>query len=341
MASRHALHTRARTVPPPQRSPLRRPSTRRWGAFSPLLVALAFLPSSTVFPAHAPAPPPPAHGYFKLHAPRAPLPTQKSCRHRVHRSAWEPRPDNVAANHRMPDVKAVHKSFARRPRAAAGVYSARWDRFLLPRVTGHFRGTTDEIFQWAACKWNLSDNLLRAIAVRESTWFQYEVYPSGRPVKDWGSGDVFAAPQHGSRHYCDMLASHGRDYQRDYGDGRCPRTFGIVGVMSWSAPSWDFDWSGWQNGSFPFNRNSTAFAVDYLAASLWGCYRGWEWWLTRKVGHLWGCVGAWYAGNWHSRAANGYISRVKHEMAVHRWLRKSWPAEHPPCSPAYGCPTGT
>jgi hypothetical protein len=240
----------------------------------------------------------------------------------------------------MPDVAAVHASFARRPRAGAGTYDARWDSWLLPRVTGHFSGTTDEIFQWAACKWGLPDNLLRGIAVRESTWFQYEVYPSGRPVSNWGSGDVFSSPQHGSKSYCDMLASYGRNYQRDYGDAMCPKTFSIAGVMSWSAPEWDFDWNGWQNGSFPFDRNSTAFAVDYLAASLAGCYNGWEWWLTRRAGHIWGCVGAWYAGNWHSAAANGYIDRVRHEIAVHRWLQASWPAEHPQCSANFGCPTG-
>ena len=36
---------------------------------------------------------------------------------------------------------------------------------------------------------------------------------------------------------------------------------------------------GNQNGTFPFNRDSTAFAVDYLAASLRGCIEGWEPWL--------------------------------------------------------------
>ena len=40
------------------------------------------------------------------------------------------------------------------------------------RVTGGFTGTTDEIIQWAACKWGWSDNVVRAQAIRESEWHQ-------------------------------------------------------------------------------------------------------------------------------------------------------------------------
>jgi hypothetical protein len=316
------------------------PDALRWRVALSLLVALPLLAAGTMSPAYASADPPPPDGYFALRPPGEALPSQHACATQVHRSSWEPRPDNDAANHRMPDTTAVHRSFASRPRAGAGTYDLRWDSYLLARVTGHFSGTTDEIFQWAACKWGLPDNLLRGIAVRESTWFQYEVYPSGRPVSNWGSGDVFSAPQNGSATYCDMLARHGRDYQRDYGNAVCPKTFSIAGVMSWSAPEWDFAWRGWQNGSFPFSRDSTALALDYLAANLRGCYNGWEWWLHRGSGHIWGCVGAWYAGDWHSAAANGYVDRVKNEIAITRWLQPSWPREHPPCSATYGCPTG-
>ena len=37
-------------------------------------------------------------------------------------------------------------------------------------VTGRFVGTTDEIIQWAAWKWGIDEDLVRAIAVRESGW---------------------------------------------------------------------------------------------------------------------------------------------------------------------------
>ena len=62
----------------------------------------------------------------------------------------------------MPDPSAVHAAFAARPRAVGGAYDAHWDSWLLPRVDGQFTGTTDEIFQWGACKWGLPEALLRS-----------------------------------------------------------------------------------------------------------------------------------------------------------------------------------
>jgi hypothetical protein len=44
----------------------------------------------------------------------------------------------------------------------------------LAKVTGNFKGTTDEIFEWAACKWGWDQNAAKAEAVAESTWNQHE-----------------------------------------------------------------------------------------------------------------------------------------------------------------------
>jgi hypothetical protein len=301
------------------------------------------VPAATV--ANASVTPPPKRGYFKLRPVGAwsRLPSGSACVRRVHRSAWEPRPDNFKRNHVMPDAAAVHKAFRARPLAVDKNYDRRWDTWLLRRVDGHFAGTTDEIFQWAACKWGLSDNMLRAVAVRESTWYQYLTYPSGRPVTNWGSGDMISRPTAETVTFCKALAGYGYDYQKDYGTGICPKTFSIVGVMSWQAPSWG-KMPDNQNGTFPFNRDSTAFAVDYLAAYLRGCYQGWAHWLgatgsrTYAAGRIWGCVGSWYSGDWHSLAANAYISRVKNELASYTWLQPDWPSHRPSCSTTHGCP---
>jgi hypothetical protein len=299
----------------------------------------------TESPASPAGAPPPAGGYFSLQPVGAwsSLPGDVECRSMVHRSSWEPRPDNTKPNHTLVDPDAVRAAFAARPLAVDHTYDRRWDSWLLPRVDGQFQGTTDQIFQWAACKWGLPDNLLRAIAVRESSWYQYETYPSGRCVTNWGCGDVFSSADSSTAAYCDGVARHGYDYQRDYGPGLCPRTFSIVGVMDWEAPSWGRMPQN-QNGTFPFNRASTAFALDYLAAHLRGCYEGWERWLgntgnrTYAAGDLWGCVGSWYAGDWHSAAGDGYASRVQNEMISRRWLDSDWASVHPACSPTYGCP---
>jgi hypothetical protein len=78
----------------------------------------------------------------------------------VHRSGWEPRRRNRKANHRRPSKRAIH-------------HFRRWSdlpRRYRKRVTGHYRGTTDEILQWAAYKWGFSPDVFRAVGTVESWW---------------------------------------------------------------------------------------------------------------------------------------------------------------------------
>jgi hypothetical protein len=72
---------------------------------------------------------------------------------------WEPRPQNHAANHRIPSQRQLRLF---RKQNTANPY-AKW-------VTGHYRGTTDQIIQWAAAKWGLSPNFMRAEAAVETWW---------------------------------------------------------------------------------------------------------------------------------------------------------------------------
>ncbi len=291
---------------------------------------------------------PDANGYFHTRPAGAwsNLPGDRACARRVHESAWEPRPDNQGPNHRMPNRTKVHRAFKLRPVAVGGAYNRRWDSWLLQRVTGHHTGTTDENIQWAACKWGISDNLLRAVTVRESTWFHYEVYPSGRCVTNWGCGDMIDQASRATLRYCSGISNYGHDYERDYGTGKCPKTFSIAGVMSWQAPEWGKMRAN-QNGTFPFNRNSTAFALDYLGSYLRGCQEGWEYWLDNTgtgdyaPGKIWGCVGSWFAGAWRTPEALGYVGRVRDELENKTWLRRSFRSTTPPCSDEFGCPQGS
>lgn len=289
---------------------------------------------------------PPPGGYFRTlpAGAWAELPEETTCARRVHRSTWEPRPDNDVPNHHMPDPDAVRTAFATRPRNVAGGYDPRWDSWLLPRVTGQHTGTTDENIQWAACKWGVADDLLRAIAFRESGWFQHEVYPNGRCVPQHGCGDLVSEADPGAQEYCAGLARAGRDYEADHGPGVCPGTFSLVGVKSWQAPDWG-RMPGNQNGTFPFNRDSTAFALDYLGAFLRGCQEGWVLWLhnvsgSYRAGRIWGCVGAWYAGAWQSAEASRYRGLVRQAVAGRPWLDPEWADRRPPCSTVDGCPQG-
>ena len=312
-----------------------------WTTLSAATVRSLQLPGAHTRGSQAPA----AAGYFRSLPAGSwqDLPGDAACAAQVHHSAWEPRPDNAVPNHTMPDLAAVHTALATRPRNTGNGYDPRWDGWLLPRVTGHHTGTTDENIQWAACKWGLADDLLRAIAYRESDWFQHEVYADGRCVPRRGCGDD-VGPDPTTATYCAGLAAAGEPGDPEDVPGACPGTFSIVGVKSWEAPAWGA-MPGDQNGTFPFNRDSTAFALDYLGAFLRGCDEGWMLWLGNRsasygAGDLGGCVGVWYAGDWQTPAALHYEALVRSAAAEHPWLSRTWAQERPPCSSQDGCPTG-
>lgn len=241
--------------------------------------------------------PPLAGGFFTLVpiSSYASLPNDREAAAMVRYSRWEPRPGNARYNRTMATHLRIHPVSV-----ATKAYDPRWNRYVLARITGRFTGTTDEIFQWAAAKWGLPDNLLRAIAYTESDWRQSNF------------GD-----------YIDDAAKCPSGYQKL----PCPVTFGIVGTKSTSWP-----------GIFPWNRDSTAADVDVLGGWLRGCYEGWVWWLrdhgnrargTYRADDIWGCVGAWYSGNWHDGAVNRpggerYLLRVRHWYQVRPWLSRKF-----------------
>jgi hypothetical protein len=161
----------------------------------------------------------------------------------------------------------------------------------------------------------------------------------------------FPGPDRPSHVYCNGLSKFGHDYQTETRSavgpspyrpqaGMCPETFSILGIMSWWSPTWGFNWAGNQNGSFPFNRDSTAFGADFYAAEIRGCCNGWQGTAHFAAGDLWGCVGLWYSGTWHNSAADEYASRVRSVLADHTWLRASF-GPHTgqyQCDPVKGCP---
>jgi hypothetical protein len=239
---------------------------------------------------------PPPGGYFALAPPGsvARLPDDSRAAQLVHRSTWEIRPQNRPYNSTEPAalrLKPVETS--------SHAYDPRWNRFIVSRVSGRFTGTTDEILQWSAAKWGLPDEVLRTIAVMESDWYQSN------------AGDV--VPQQ----KCPYAT----------GQPTCPVSYGILGVNSRSFA-----------GIYPWNRDSTAVNADMLGGWLRGCYEGWVHWLgdhgntTRgryRGGDLWGCVGAWFSGDWYDgavgqRSAVDYIARAKNWYAVKPWLRPNY-----------------
>jgi hypothetical protein len=216
-------------------------------------------------------------GYFQTLPPGAPLPTGAECAARVRRSAWEPRPENTTANHtvvpqpvKLPDNPA---------------FSATWQQKYKPRINGDFVGTTDEIIQWASCKWGIADDLTRARAVQESSWQQSKV------------GDF----EQRSRGHC------AKDQSKP---GECPTSFGLL------QSKWYF-----RPGVYPDTRISTAFNVDSVLAETRGCLDGLAWVGPQSKGNVWGCVGLWYSGEWGQNDAS-YVASVRAIFDAKPWL--SW-----------------
>jgi hypothetical protein len=190
-----------------------------------------------------------------------PLPDRKAAK-RVRRTGYEPRPGNREENRRIPTRQELR--FFRRNS----------DMTYKRRVTGRFRGTTDEIIQWAAHKHGIGEDLFRAVAVRES-WWRMSV------VGD--NGDSFGLMQIRRPYHC------------------CPR----------------------------LARRSTAFNVDYYGAIIRSYFDGRETWLNTvergqdyRAGDLWGAVGAWFSGRWHTPPAEGYIAEVKQIRQERTWRKK-------------------
>jgi len=157
-------------------------------------------------PAETPAPP--AAGgsgvRFTTLPPRAPLPTATRCAARVRRHPWEPRPQNQPEN--------------RTPGAPLTLPADSWQTFgawhaLARRVDGAFTGTTDEIIQWASCKWGFDEHLTRAQAHVESSWNQEHAGDHGHSV---GLLQVKATTPTSPHHYTWPHSRTSTAYNLDY-----------------------------------------------------------------------------------------------------------------------------
>jgi hypothetical protein len=86
-------------------------------------------------------------------------------------------------------------------------------------------------------------------------------------------------------------------------------------------------------GTYPLSRLSTAFNVDYFAASIRYYYDGAATWLndpccfsgtTYKAGDIWGSAGAWFAGRWYTQGAVDYINSVKSHLSKRTWSQSGF-----------------
>jgi autotransporter family porin len=166
---------------------------------------------------------------------------------------------------------------------------------VFARVTGNFTGTTDEIIQWAACKWGIDEDVVRAQAAKESYWNQ-------EAAGDFTTKAVNCAPGQSMGAHADR-------------PGQCAES---VGLMQVRYPYW-----GW---AFPDSATSSAYNLDVALAAWRGCFDGSATFVNQfdrgkdyEAGDLWGCVGMWFSGRWYTQASKQYIAAVRDYLTIGIW----------------------
>jgi hypothetical protein len=205
------------------------------------------------------------------------LPNDATCASEVRR-APEVRPRNASFN----SIRGTQRNLS-------GPYPT------FQRVDGDYTGTTDEILQWAACKWGIDEDVVRAQAAVESWWNQTN-------LGDWTPNPAICAPNH------PISSDAGHPAQ-------CPESVGILQVR----------YQFWMNG-FNDVEASTAYNADYVYAAWRACYEGDDGWLNTVdhvgpygPGDLWGCIGLWFSGRWHTAPAEDYIAKVQSYLQNRVW----------------------
>jgi hypothetical protein len=224
--------------------------------------------------------------YFSTLAPGSSgLPLSDSyCADKVGTRSWEPRPDNYPANTTKPSGLVPWSQ------TQDQTY---WTKWIVKRdkVTGNYTGTTDAIFSWAACKWGVDEDTLRAVAVQESDWHQSA---TGDNNHSWGVMQVRDS-ENGSPNGV-------HDAWGGYPDTRNETALNVdfYGAALRSCYDGDFyDGGPWLYGGK---------TVQLIAAT-----KGWDY-------VFWGCVGTWYSGGWYDAGAQDYINLVKQWLAAKTWL---------------------
>jgi autotransporter family porin len=155
---------------------------------------------------------------------------------------------------------------------------------LYPRVDGAFTGTTDEVIQWAACKWGMDEDLLRAQVAKESWWHMST------------GGDVTT-----DQEIChpDLRTGPGQE---------CPESIGLMQVR------YQYHQTAYEDSNAIL---SSAYNVDYALAFWRDCYEGDMDWLNTvergaeyAAGDVEGCLGVWFSGRWRTAPAEEYIAAV-------------------------------
>jgi hypothetical protein len=206
-------------------------------------------------------------------------------------------PGNAKANHYVPARTQI--AAFRAARNADGQSNRRSNprsRYVTARPGLH-NPSTDALIQWVSHKWRIPTDWIRAQLVVESGWRQgFLGDPEGVP-SDW---------------YLRYPA-----FARIAGGDRVYQSLGIAQVK------WMPDGSVGA-GTEPLRWRSTAFNLDYYAATIRYYYDGACRWCGHgySPGQAWNSIGAWYSPRpWANADAQNYVLEVQRVLRNRSWNR--------------------
>lgn len=246
--------------------------------------------------------------YFSTLPPHASLPTEQQCASYI-QATPETNSGNAVGNTTTPSAAEL-SSFAAQPFWFTYGPTSSYSSYT-NNVDGNYTGSTDMILRWAACKWGIDENVVRAEAWVESGWTQSSPTYSTLWPPGWG------------------------DFQSSYSQCVTPAWNGWVSAIGGCYQSCGIlmtkvaDFNVW-----PEACAGTAFNADFRMAMARACMDGngesWYSSETPSAGYpyypngttdqlLWGCMGAWYSGSWYDSGALWYISAVQSTLASKPW----------------------
>jgi hypothetical protein len=203
------------------------------------------------------------------------------CASAITPNSWEPRPDNAVANSTVFPSSTFNW-------ASIENYWSKWTS-KRAQVTGNFKGTTTEIIQWAACKWGVDEDTIRADAVQESYWHQNTI------------GDVCGPTGEGSY---GLNQTKNADCSGALVHGGFPDTMNSTALaVDWFGAHTRscYDGDFYDGGQWLYQGQT----VDQIAAA-----NGWPY-------VFWACVGFNFSGNWNP--GQQYQLQVQQHLANRTW----------------------
>lgn len=205
----------------------------------------------------------------------------------------------ASLNAYVPTAAQLHAF--RKAKTSAGQPVERFNPYLkyVDGLDGLRKPSTDDLIQWAAHKWGIPENWLRAEYVRESYWNGFQL------------GDETTVSRSWYRLY---------PYQ-----AQVPHSLDVYQSMGVSQVKWIPDGSVGA-GTEPLRWRSTAFNLDYQAAmvrfyydnpsgarSSWGDR-------TYAPCEKWSSIGGWFEPYpWHNAGQRQYVSQVQHYLRGRDW----------------------